>query len=238
MNYQNGEDELGHGNQTASIAAGKTLGVACDAEVVTIKIPMRRYGSSARFELIDLAAAFETLLSEYSQGVGGVRAVTKIDTLLLPNGMLRSVQGAPCPFTTVILGRVPVIYQSHDVMIVAAIGNLPAQTTFPADQEQVFSVGALKADGTRWEKSGFGPDGTNSRALPRIHILGCDVPCEDLDGRIVVRNGTSMAAATVAGIFTAMAESNPNSRSRWTKMQNYITVNKDEFGDLPVFIIK
>lgn len=168
--------------------------------------------------------------------VGETSIIDLIDTLLLPSGIFRSPHADLKDFQARIMTKLPSLLQEHNVVIVAAIGNQPGQTTFPADQPHVFSVGALTEDGNRWSKSGFGLDGTGARELPTAYICGCNLPCEDLGGRKLLKSGTSMAAAVVAGIFTAMAQTNRNSRSRWTRMQNFIKVSDEENGKLPCIV--
>ncbi|NVD26785.1 S8/S53 family peptidase [Parasphingorhabdus flavimaris] len=231
--YMNGDDTIGHGTSTATIAAGKSVGVACDAQVISIRIEMTRHGNELKYDFRDLLEAFDVLLSPRSQIVNGRGIMEQIDTLLLPNGICRSPRDNSAVFMSGIMAKLPVMFELHDVVIVAAIGNQSGKTSFPADQPQVFSVGALTEEGLRWSKSGFGKGGTGSD-LPTAHICGCNMPCEDLDGRIILRTGTSMAAASVAGIFTALAQKKRNSRSRWTRMLNYIRILNDENGVLPI----
>ncbi len=231
--YMINSDEIGHGTETATIAAGKTLGIAPEARVFSIKLPMWKNGGTYAYDLLHLAAAFNTLRSDESQIVEGQSALSLIDTLLLPNGLYLSEKHRRKNAVKNIVKAISGFSNDCEIVVVAAIGNEPNQVSFPATEANVLSVGAIDSDGNRWEKSGYGNDIISS-PIPIVHFQGCDISCQTLNGKSKQSSGTSMAAAGVAGLVTILTKTGKTSVSRWGRVRDGITVQRDAVGDLPI----
>lgn len=233
-NFDINDDDIGHGTQVATIAAGKGYGIASEAKILSIKLPMEKNGSVYEFRIAALAAAFDILASDRTPMIEKRPPLVAIDTLLLANGMYLSSRCRRQQEYLRVTQTIAAFNNAHDIVVVAAIGNQPRLASFPADEPCVLSVGALDGKGERWEYSGSGKDGTG-RDIPVIHYPGCSVACQGLNGVEFRPSGTSMAAAGVAGVVTALAQTYPSSRGRWQVVRDQISLGKDEAGNLPVF---
>tara|TARA_R110001592_G_scaffold100311_2_gene284736 strand:- start:2166 stop:3575 length:1410 start_codon:yes stop_codon:yes gene_type:complete len=231
--YHPNEDEIGHGTETATIAAGKTLGVAPESRIFSIKLPMWSSGGRYQYSLFHLAAAFNTLRSTESQIVEGQSALSLIDTLLLPNGLYLSEKNRTKNDVKNIVEAISGFSNDDQIVVVAAVGNEPKQTSFPATEANVLSVGAVDVDGKRWAKSGYGLDRTG-KAIPIAHFNGCEISCHTLNGKPKRSSGTSMAAAGVAGIVTVLTKNGKTSLSRWHQVRTSIKLENDAVGELPI----
>nr|BFE62487.1 type VII secretion-associated serine protease mycosin [Dactylosporangium thailandense] len=82
-----------------------------------------------------------------------------------------------------------------DVVVVAAVGNLPRQTTvaFPASLPGVLAVGGTDRDGEHAPVSVTGPQ-------TQVAAPATDIISTGLDGNYTVSTGTSDATAIVAGV--------------------------------------
>lgn len=222
------EPKLAHGTRVAAIAAGETIGVAPCAKVISIVLPVR---DSSRYDQFALYFALELLTSDTGPTVGRRRLRDLIDTLLIANG-IRLDRKIPKRLGESHVGAIlEQLHNQYDICVVAAIGNQPGKVAFPASFQLVYSVGALDKGGERHKTSGFGRDSTGL-TLPNINVLGHKLPTEGPNNHWSLVSGTSFAAASVAGIFAALAESSKGSTSRWTKMNYAVTAVDDECGEL------
>lgn len=216
-----------HGTEVASIAVGKEYGVAPEARVISIKLPLRADG---KFDQFALYAALDMILSERGPLVNDKRIRQLTSTLLLSHGFLnqKRIDEGFREQTATVLRQ---LTERYDIAIVAAVGNQPGLVAFPGSYQFVCAVGSLGRDGKRSNASGFGSDSTGN-ALPNCHIVGEGIVCESKDARAISVSGTSFAAARVAGIFTLLAAKWPSAQSRWSKINGCISVEQDENGDL------
>lgn len=234
--YNRNTDEIGHGTETATIAAGTKHGIADKAKIVSLKLPMRWDGSSYRYRLLDLVTAFSTLQSDAAPAIEGKPVLSLIDTLLLPNGIRLSGRWRTDTNIANIVDAVARFNSVHDVVVIAAIGNKAQSASFPATEANVLSVGALDLDGKRWDNSGWSV-GSTGQTIPVIHFPGCDIECLSLNGKAKRCTGTSMAAAGVAGVVALLAQKSPTSLGRWQIVRNNLAEDEDQFGPLPKFSI-
>lgn len=171
-------DTDGHGTHVAGIIAGRSVGVAPGARIVSMTMIPHQIGSLSHyvFALEHAQTRPEIRILNVSAGKGGrhpqMRNMAKIAERL-------------------------------EVLTVVAIGNEGQDTSrSPGNYPEVISVGAMDAQGAVWSGSGGGTvmwDGaghtTPSLVAPGVAVLSCVS-----DGRFRPETGTSMATPIVAGI--------------------------------------
>lgn len=98
------------------------------------------------------------------------------------------------------------------IVCVAAVGNDPRYTLYPARFDNVFSVGAIGPEGEAWAKSGLKPD----LVCPGHHIFSCLPPGDpDLDCRSYQwQSGTSVAAAHLSALVALFMQARPSAGPR------------------------
>jgi hypothetical protein len=194
INGGNGEDCLGHGTQVASVAAGETYGVAKEATVIAVKATT---GCTNQFDIPSVTNAFQWLAENAPAGTivnfsGGLKANT-------------------CDIAAIDLFLENSIIAAHDagIIVVVSAGNDSCDTKrySPARISEAFVVGA-----TNWDRiiEGYAQDeiASFSRTGSNISTFapGEFIQTLDFNGSVTYKNGTSLAAPYVAGLFATVCQ--------------------------------
>lgn len=170
-------DDLNHGTGMASLIVGETLGVAKDAQLKVVKIPM------------GVAVNVSTLL-------------TAFDAVLADHALTSGVKVVNCSWVVAknqILDLKIQELQNEGLLVVAAAGNTVsnADNFSPVGLDTVLGVAASDAFD---RVINWGPNaGSNWGTEVDITAPGIDVDVLMNTGAIVTASGTSLAAAVVAG---------------------------------------
>lgn len=178
-------DASGHGTQMALIASGavQPKGVEVTAEsgvpVMAIKT----------FDANGVATSFSVMDSlSYARGQGA-RVVSLSWGSTTDSGFLRAAVAEAT---------------NNGLVLVAAAGNVPdGKPVYPAAYPGVVAIGALQADGTRWDKSNYGNFLTATAAGTADFPVGHDGPPGSYAG-------TSISTPWVARAFTQYFAAYPN----------------------------
>jgi hypothetical protein len=219
-----------HGTVVASLAAGSSLGIARHAEIVSLVLPIRQ---NKKFDQFALYASIEYIATEHGLAFNGVPLREKIDTILIPAGVLLDKKLSPDFRDRGIRQLLLKLHEDHDICIVAAVGNSPGRLAFPSSFQFVCAVGALNSDGTRSASSGYGKD-TTGQPMPNISVIGEALRGEGRNQTGHIKSGSSFSAALVGGAFTALAEKNKSSSSRWGFVNSKLRRATDDVGHLNI----
>lgn len=177
-------DTDGHGTGVASLAIGKTIGIAPAAQVLNVlMMPFRR----AMY--LDFLTAMEFTARRPNVSVANISAgLEGRDLRMLPgiNALLQA-------------GILPVV----------AVGNDGEETSrSPGNLSEVLSVGASTRDDRVWKGSGNESisDGENTFAVPNVVAPGEDVTTIDRNGTFRSWSGSSLAAPIVSGLAALITE--------------------------------
>ncbi|CAG8472967.1 8648_t:CDS:1 [Funneliformis mosseae] len=173
----NEDDENGHGTHVASIAAGKTLGVARKANLIAIRV-LDADGSGSNAGVIDGMTA---VIDQHNKSQNKKSVVN----MSLGGGFSDAVNTAVKALT------------DAGVHVVVAAGNENAEscTKSPASAKTAITVGATEAKSDAIANfSNFGK--CNDIFAPGVDITGADFKNDN--GKIVF-SGTSQASPHVAG---------------------------------------
>lgn len=105
---------------------------------------------------------------------------------------------------------------SRGMVVVNSAGNSGASPwyyiTAPADGNEVFSIGAVNANGFPWISSGNGPT-ADGRTKPNITAQGEAAYYANTTGGFTFGNGTSLSSPIVAGMMACLWQARPNTSS-------------------------
>lgn len=217
-----------HGTQVASLAAGETIGIAPEAEVISFAMPMKK---KMRFNQLALYVALETIRDDNGLALGGVPLKTKIDTLLIPAGIFGVKPKGKEFRDRSIKSLLMNLNDDSNICIVAAIGNKPKKAAFPSTFQFVHAVGYLNDEGHRHTNSGYLKDTTGS-PLPNVSVIGENLAAEGKNGIIYSVSGSSFSTSIIAGYFSLLANNYRSSSSRADQFYTAIYVDKDQIGEL------
>ncbi|MEO0732783.1 MAG: S8 family serine peptidase [Bacteroidota bacterium] len=104
------------------------------------------------------------------------------------------------------------------MILVTSAGNSGADDwkyiSSPADAPDVFSIGALTAEGKRAYFSSFGPT-ADGRTKPDVSALGVNVAAITANGQgLTGANGTSLASPLVAGLLACLRQAVPDATNQ------------------------
>lgn len=107
---------------------------------------------------------------------------------------------------------------ARGMIIVTSAGNSGSDEWHyigtPADAPDVFSIGALDAEGERAYFSSFGPT-ADGRTKPDVAALGVNVAAITANGRgLTGANGTSLASPLVAGLIACLRQAVPDATNQ------------------------
>lgn len=198
-------DMRGHGTSMASLINGKTVGVAKNAIVKNVKIPLEST------TIGQLLMAFNAVLADH-QTIEGVKVVNcswSIPKSELLDNKITELQNA-------------------GLVVVAAAGNqgVAADTLSPVGLDTVLGVGASDAYDrvVSWVPGGIGI----SNWGPEVDITapGINVSVANYTGGYTSTSGTSVSAAIVSGIVTQYIKTNPTLTAQ--QIQNLIVDSASE----------
>jgi subtilisin family serine protease len=184
-------DTLGHGTQVAGLIAGKTVGVAPGAQLLSsIMIPGGRGTVSSFILALDWIARrhFNVPIVNMSAGLPGY--IPELREVL--KNVLR-------------VGMIPIF----------AIGNEgPDNTRSPGNYTDVISVGAADHRGDSYSVASFSGGGTllvdnHLYSVPCLVAPGKEVYSSMMGGGYRAASGTSMATPIVAGVAALILEKSP-----------------------------
>ncbi|WP_339201720.1 S8 family serine peptidase [Peribacillus sp. FSL P2-0133] len=172
------QDLNGHGTYLAGIIASKKYGIAPKADVYAVKVlDSKKKGS------------YDTIIKGIQWAIN-----QDVDIILMSLGGQKFSKSMD-----------EYIKKAHQkgITIISAVGNngLSKLDTviYPAKFNEVIAVGAVGEDNKRWFKSSRGQG---------IDIMapGVNLPSFNLKNEIVIENGTSVAAAYVAGVVCLLIQ--------------------------------
>jgi cerevisin len=179
-------DNFGHGTHIAGIAAGRVLGVAKNANIISVKILNG-----------DELAINANTISGINYVAGNVRSTQRpgIACMALSGDRFESINDAT---TILVADRVTVV-------VAAGNNNEDAANTSPASAPAVIVVGSSDITNTRAPTSNFGT--VLDLFAPGVEIRSASPPGPYDTG---TGSGTSQATAHVAGIAATLLSANPN----------------------------
>jgi hypothetical protein len=187
------DDEDGHGTEIAAAAAGAGVGVAPGATVIPVRVQSGK------------------LTGQPSEVAKGLNWVTQQAQIRKRPAVALISQSGPIDAN---LDSAVAAAIAAGVTCVVAAGNTSscACGVSPARVPQAITVGAVMTSGCtylRWVTTD--PiQGSNSGSLVRLYAPGQSVWTFDAQGALVMRDGTSISAALVAGIAALYLEGNNN----------------------------
>ncbi|RGB39506.1 peptidase S8/S53 domain-containing protein [Rhizophagus diaphanus] len=198
----NNDDENGHGTHVASIAAGKTLGVARNANVIAVRV-LDGNGSGSNSGVI---AGLEFVGNQHAKG----KNKNSVVNMSLGGAKSKAVNDAVAKLT------------AAGVHVVVAAGNesQDACNTSPASEPSAITVGATE------KNSDAVTDFSNFGKCTDIFAPGRDIEGADFedDNGTVVFSGTSQACPHVAGtVALIIAEDGNQSPAAMAKTLNELS---------------
>ena len=116
---------------------------------------------------------------------------------------------------TALVTRAATLAASKGILVVTSAGNEGkpddpwTYITAPADAENLVSVGAVRADGTRADFSSRGPS-YDGRAKPDVMAQGEGTTLIGSNGLVTAGNGTSFSSPVLAGLAACLWQKNPD----------------------------
>ena len=184
----NTKDTEGHGTQIASILVGSTehgiQGMCKNAVVVPLVFSGRnQYNKETKQTPERAAKAIYAAVDEFDCDIINLSAGMKSQNEELRKAVAYAVE--------------------NNVLIIASAGNDGTSDIFyPGAYEGVLSVGSLNANG---EISKF----SQQNATIDLYAIGENIAVVNMDGTVVLRNGTSYAAAFVTGVAANILSQTP-----------------------------
>jgi subtilisin family serine protease len=180
---QNGEDCFGHGTHVASVVGGQTFGVAKAAQLHSVRVFNCANGGSSVTKLIE---AIDWVTANHQNPSVTVLSVSTVGSTSLDTAVRNSIAAG-------------ITY-----VVAAGNGPLDASNRSPARVTEAITVGATDMNDTRASFSNFGA--VLDLFAPGVNIPGANW---DSDASTTTRDGTSMAAAHVAGMAARLLGENP-----------------------------
>ncbi|HEV2802811.1 MAG TPA: S8 family serine peptidase [Pyrinomonadaceae bacterium] len=169
---RNGQDCFGHGTQLAGIVGGKTYGVAKGAQLLAV----RAFGCTNQSTATKIIEAIEWVMNNHQKPAVAVMSASGGANLALDTAVHNSIGAG--------------------VTYVLAAGNINADagTRSPSRVPEALTVGATDINDARATFSNYG-------AALDLFAPGVDIPTASIfdDTTTILKSGTSMAAAYVAG---------------------------------------
>lgn len=113
-----------------------------------------------------------------------------------------------------VISRAAALAFDKGILVITSAGNSGSSSwryiSAPADQPKVISVGAVDVNLNRASFSSFGPN-SNDQFKPDVMALGSSTAIIDMNGSVVVVNGTSLAAPIVSGLGIGLLQAMPSS---------------------------
>ncbi|KAL6798378.1 peptidase S8/S53 domain-containing protein [Trichoderma sp. SZMC 28012] len=175
-------DVEGHGTHVAGVIAGKTFGVAKQAEIIGVKV------------LSDGVGLVSDVLEGFSWAV---------QDIVLKGRQNRSVinLSIASPFSIAFNRAVDAAFELGILSVVAARNaGMEARKMSPVSAAEALAVGAINSEWTQTIFSNFGPE-VNIQA-PGYHIESAYIGTENATN---IMSGTSMSAPHVAGLALYLA---------------------------------
>ncbi len=115
---------------------------------------------------------------------------------------------------TAVVTRGADLATSKGILVVNSAGNSGGNSGFPyigapADGFNVFSIGAVKGDGTRASFSSIGPT-FDGRIKPDIMAMGQGTALANGNNNFTFGNGTSFSSPVIAGMSACLWQANPS----------------------------
>ncbi len=228
-----------HGTAAGSIAAGRTLGIAPEANLFSIALPVRGDGRLNMMSILDIIdAILGNVLSKVSRDPlrperEDLRLRDLLDVLIFPIGITNLTAKEDKIVAKAIEVALMELAADHGIVCVASVGDGP-EVAFPAICDSVLGVGALKQDGktSADEYSAVGI-ALSGRAKPDIRVIGEDVMGEcarlspDQQEAIASYTGTSFSAAIVGGV-AALLSSQYSNRTNLKKIIYEMLTNVED----------
>ena len=118
--------------------------------------------------------------------------------------------------STIPISKAANLAASRGILLFKSAGNegnkIWGKVSFPADAENVISVGSIKSDSTRSEFSSLGYT-SDGRIKPDLMAMGSLVSVLDYSGKIRNSNGTSFSTPILAGLAACLWEALPELNS-------------------------
>lgn len=185
----NTKDTEGHGTQIASILVGSTehgiRGMCKNAVIVPLVFFGRnQYNKETKHTPERAAKAIYAAVDEFDCDIINLSAGMKSQNEELRKAVAYAVE--------------------KDVLIIASAGNDGTSDVFyPGGYEGVLCVGSLNVEG---EISKF----SQQNATIDLYAIGENIAVVNMDGTVVLRNGTSYAAAFVTGVAANLLSQTPD----------------------------
>jgi type III restriction enzyme len=191
-------DVIGHGTHVAGIAAGQSVGVAPEAELVVANV----FPHGSCNDLVPVLGALNWLLDlsrgERRHGIDVVNLSLQVYT---PRNSASARQ--LCTVLAVPLQR----FRERGIEVVASIGNRgPGSLASPGNFPDVLGVGAVDREGVPWPENCSGRVTPSSSEKPDLLAPGVDVLSAWINDNYVRLTGTSMAAASVSGLVVLLLD--------------------------------
>lgn len=169
---RNGQDCFGHGTQEAAIIGGKTYGVAKGAQLLAV----RAFGCTNLSTATKIVEAVDKVTELHQKPAVAVMSASGGANLSLDTAVQNSINAG-------------ITY-----VLAAGNNNLDAGTRSPSRVAGALTVGATDVADTRAAFSNYG-------AVLDLFAPGVDIPTASIfdDRATILKSGTSMAAAHVAG---------------------------------------
>jgi subtilisin family serine protease len=188
-------DPYGHGTATTSVAVGKTVGAAPDANFITARV----FG--------DRPNAGKGTLATKLEGIGWMLAPTKADGTAADPAAAPDIVNTSFGEHSDRYGIFKTALQALEdagVLVVAAVGNGgrrgPGNVLAPAVYDSVLAVGMTNAKGEIDDRTAYdGPSIPSGHAKPDLLAPGADVRAATIEGGYTASSGTSLSSAVASG---------------------------------------
>jgi subtilisin family serine protease len=225
-------DAGAHGTHVSAIAAGRTVGVAPDADLAVAAVLTQRTERGYSGKLAQILAGYNWLGHSVHDPSGSGRICHIINASLGQSG-----------FHPYLYSSVDVLRSLPRALLIAAIGNSGRRGSdlhgSPGNYDNVLGVGATDAADRVANFSDWGLESTRHAFKPDMSAPGVNIHSALPSGRYGTLSGTSMAAPMVSGAAALMLEkygmsfaTNPNGLHRAltqavSTATNFDPVNRD-----------
>ena len=209
--HQNGSDCHGHGTHVASLAAGKTYGVAKGARIYSVRV-LNCNNSAPWSVILDGLEHAKTIIPQRNRPA--------VVSMSLSGNTSQSVNNA-----------VEVLI-SQGIPVVVAAGNFRGNSCqySPASAPNVITVAASTCDDGIYSETNYGT--CVDIFAPGASITGAYY---DSTSCFITKSGTSMATAMVSGVLAMYLQKNPNLEPQDLKNQviSHANINVLNLTDIP-----